>query len=130
MVKAGNAGVWLADGAQIPAGTAYWVPNGSGGNVAGATQRLINYVGEFSNITGQQCPYQPQVLSATRGATYQLDISRLDGASSTPISLHLVEMNRPPHLNGGSETFAHANDPWVRIAGLTWPYNVVGETRS
>ncbi len=74
---------------------------------------------QFLPIAGGTALGQNVNGSTTRGST---DLVRTQQNSAVRVT-SIVEMNRPPKLNGGGEAWGHADDVWVPIAALSYQYN-------
>jgi hypothetical protein len=73
----------------------------------------------YQPAAGGIAPGQNVNGSMQRGAT---DLVRTQQDTTVRVT-NLIEMNRPPRLNGGGEAWGHANDLWVPIAALEYQYN-------
>lgn len=74
---------------------------------------------QYQPVAGGIAPGQNVNGSMQRGAT---DLVRTQQNTTVRVT-NLIEMNRPPRLNGGGEAWGHANDAWVPIAALQYGYN-------
>ncbi len=92
-------------------------------------------VGSLANVIGDGIPqrqflqYQPIAGGTNRGQNPAgsmqrgaSDVVRTQQGASVRVT-NLIEMNRPPRLNGGGEAWGHADDIWVPIHALLYGYN-------